>query len=391
MGSLDLGALNNLYDETQYFWFESSAQPWGAGAHVTLYPQSEFTTSTHANYLKGQNILINTDGISIRNGLLPMMTLDNDSLDFNVVDTTNGTYTNVASFGETIRIGQQGQSRLELSNSQFDFTFDDRYDAFHIQRTNMTSVFLYDYNAHLFTNSDLEDWVENPIVFTNSSVALANTNYNYSRTITVYCNFALMPYVVTFTAGVTSTVTLGNVTLTYTYISPTQCSFTLGGNVDLSEDYYIYKISYPLVGYGADVDIIGSVAISGYCTINGSVVLQSVSSGHALVTDADEGEWTWDVLSDGTIICHGELTWWDVTCTTSAGGGYRSGNITATLPSGVFTTIDSCQVTMKGSGGSGYTMALRSLCTPTTFTQMFWNTTSVVKDKVTVDVLIIGT
>ena len=72
MGSLDLGALNNLYDETQYFWFESSAQPWGAGAHVTLYPQSEFTTSTHANYLKGQNILINTDGISIRNGLLPM-------------------------------------------------------------------------------------------------------------------------------------------------------------------------------------------------------------------------------------------------------------------------------------------------------------------------------
>lgn len=99
IGSLDLSTLNNLYDETQYFWFESSAQPWGAGAHVTLYPQSEFTTSTHANYLKGQNILMNTDGFSIRNGTLPMMTLDNDSLDFNVIDTTNQTYTNVASFG----------------------------------------------------------------------------------------------------------------------------------------------------------------------------------------------------------------------------------------------------------------------------------------------------
>lgn len=117
MGSLDLSALNNLYDETQYFWFESSAQPWGAGAHVTLYPQSEFTTSTHANYLKGQNILINTGGLSIRNGTLPMMTLDNDSLDFNVVDTVNQTYTNVASFGSvstTIGVTDNTQSYLQL-------------------------------------------------------------------------------------------------------------------------------------------------------------------------------------------------------------------------------------------------------------------------------------
>ena len=119
MGSLDLSALNNLYDETQYFWFESSAQPWGAGAHVTLYPQSEFTTSTHANYLKGQNILMNTDGLSIRNGTLPMMTLDNDSLDFNVIDTINQTYTNVASFGsDTIRVGQvaNDSNRTEITS-----------------------------------------------------------------------------------------------------------------------------------------------------------------------------------------------------------------------------------------------------------------------------------
>ena len=119
MGSLDLSALNNLYDETQYFWFESSAQPWGAGAHVTLYPQSEFTTSTHANYLKGQNILINTDGFSLRNGTLPMMTLDNNSLDFNVIDTTNQTYTNVAAFGgDTVRIGKvaNDSNRTEITS-----------------------------------------------------------------------------------------------------------------------------------------------------------------------------------------------------------------------------------------------------------------------------------
>lgn len=116
IGSLDLSTLNNLYDETQYFWFESSAQPWGAGAHVTLYPQSEFTTSTHANYLKGQNILMNTDGLSIRNGTLPMMTLDNDSLDFNVINTTNQTYTNVASFGSvsTIGVTNNTQSYMQL-------------------------------------------------------------------------------------------------------------------------------------------------------------------------------------------------------------------------------------------------------------------------------------
>lgn len=116
IGSLDLSTLNSLYDETQYFWFESSAQPWGAGAHVTLYPQSEFTTSTHANYLKGQNILMNTDGLSIRNGTLPMMTLDNDSLDFNVINTTNQTYTNVASFGSvsTIGVTDNTQSYMQL-------------------------------------------------------------------------------------------------------------------------------------------------------------------------------------------------------------------------------------------------------------------------------------
>ena len=101
IGSMDLASLKNLRDDvTQYFWFESSSSSaWGSGAHVTLYPESQFTNSGHANYLKGQNIIMNTDGFSIRNGVLPMMVLDNDSLDFNAIDTTLGTYTTLASFG----------------------------------------------------------------------------------------------------------------------------------------------------------------------------------------------------------------------------------------------------------------------------------------------------
>lgn len=109
IGSFDLASLKNLRDDvTQYFWFESdSSSAWGSGAHVTLYPESQFTDSTSPNYMKGQNIIMNTDGFSIRNGGLPIMTLDNDSLDFNAVDTSLGTYITMATFGLTgATIGQ---------------------------------------------------------------------------------------------------------------------------------------------------------------------------------------------------------------------------------------------------------------------------------------------
>ena len=71
---------------------------------MTLVPDTSFISNP-----TGQNILMNTDGFSIRNGLLPMMTLDNDSLDFNVVDTTAGTYVATATFTSTgAQIGQSG-------------------------------------------------------------------------------------------------------------------------------------------------------------------------------------------------------------------------------------------------------------------------------------------
>ena len=113
IGSLDLNALSDLYnDSNQYFWFEGDASAtYGAGVHITLSPDTSFIANP-----TGQNILMNTNGISIRNGLLPMMTLDNDSLDFNVINTTTGTYNNVASFGSTaIVIGEEAKANLHLT------------------------------------------------------------------------------------------------------------------------------------------------------------------------------------------------------------------------------------------------------------------------------------
>lgn len=111
IGSLDLNAFSDLYsDSNQYFWFEGNATAtYGAGVHITLSPDTSFIANP-----SGQNILMNTDGISLRNGVLPMMTLDNNSLDFNVINTTAGTYTNVASFGSTTTIGG-ASSRIVLS------------------------------------------------------------------------------------------------------------------------------------------------------------------------------------------------------------------------------------------------------------------------------------
>lgn len=148
IGLLDLNAFSDLYnDANQYFWFEGNASAtYGAGVHVTLSPDTSFIANP-----SGQNILMNTDGISIRNGLLPMMTLDNDSLDFNVINTTAGTYTNVASFSgngaelfidnssvalfsDTVRIGknEDGNAKLLASPNGLDVITNDQAIAFSV-------------------------------------------------------------------------------------------------------------------------------------------------------------------------------------------------------------------------------------------------------------------
>ena len=149
IGSLDLNAFSDLYsDSTQYFWFEGNASAtYGAGVHVTLSPETSFIANP-----SGQNILMNTDGISLRNGLLPMMTLDNDSLDFNMVDTIGGTYTNMATFGSQTRIGRNetGYSRILIDPSSDNV---DLINAFEILTPDDISAFSQKIDTTRTTNN----------------------------------------------------------------------------------------------------------------------------------------------------------------------------------------------------------------------------------------------
>lgn len=137
IGSLDLNAFSDLYsDSNQYFWFEpNSSATYGAGVHITLSPDTSFIANP-----TGQNILMNTDGISLRNGLLPMMVLDNDSLDFNLIDTTSSIYTNMATFGLQTRIGRNetGYSRILIDPSSDNV---DLINAFEILTPDNISAF----------------------------------------------------------------------------------------------------------------------------------------------------------------------------------------------------------------------------------------------------------
>ena len=161
IGSLDLNAFSDLYnDSTQYFWFESnSSATYGAGVHVTLVPDTSFISNPTS-----QNILMNTDGVSLRNGLLPMMTLDNDSLDFNMIDTTSSTYTNIATFGSQTRIGRNetGYSRILIDPSSdnvdlinaFEILTPDDISAFSqkVDTTRTTEATTYTgYNSQLYS------------------------------------------------------------------------------------------------------------------------------------------------------------------------------------------------------------------------------------------------
>ena len=130
-GSIDLSTLNNLHTNlTQHFWFNSDAgAAYGAGVHMTLSSQAEFIANP-----TGQNILMNTDGISIRSGLIPLMVLDNNSLDFNVVtDQTQGTYRNVASFGTSVRIGAQDGYQTVISEGSSSIVSPENVELFSIR------------------------------------------------------------------------------------------------------------------------------------------------------------------------------------------------------------------------------------------------------------------
>lgn len=122
-----------------------------------------------------------------------------------------------------------------------------------------------------------------------------------------------------------------------------------------------------------------------------SKIITTIEDKDYVTATGSDGIWKYRKWSSGRIECWGEKTWTSVDCKTSAGGGYRSADQSQALPTGLFSEIESCQATMKGSGGSGYAMALRTLCTTTTISQMFWNTSNATKSNCTVDYYIIGT
>ena len=156
-GSIDLSTLNNLHTNlTQHFWFNSNAgAAYGTGVHMTLSSQAEFIANP-----TGQNILMNTDGISIRSGLIPLMVLDNDSLDFNVVtDSTQGTYKSVATFGiNGIQIGSADGYKSIMSGGRYSIISDDDIPVFDVQpsaESTSGTIFLWesplDYEAVTIT------------------------------------------------------------------------------------------------------------------------------------------------------------------------------------------------------------------------------------------------
>lgn len=172
-GSIDLNTFKGLRDDvTQYFWFESnSSSAWGSGAHVTLYPESQFTDSTSPNYMKGQNIIMNTDGFSIRNGVLPMMVLDNDSLDFNTIDTINGTYTTVASFGATVRVGAIDNPNIQISGDSMMGLLNNGVESFNFDSDGgILSVYKYNTLLNYFYVDNIPTTEASSLSFTLSDL-----------------------------------------------------------------------------------------------------------------------------------------------------------------------------------------------------------------------------
>lgn len=188
-GSLDLKGMTSAYsDQQQYFWVESSSSAtWGGGAHITNIAESAFKTAAGTwgtdPTAGGYNLLMNTDtanatgSLQLRNGSLPIMNLDNDSLDFNTIDITGGTYRTVASFGETTQIGYDDETKMILSSNSFDMVDINELSISHIGNpTNqlLLDVFFYDSaqtNPNIFVLSETPTTIEqvtiNDVVTTN--------------------------------------------------------------------------------------------------------------------------------------------------------------------------------------------------------------------------------
>lgn len=357
-------ALNASKAVAQYFWFNSTDSGAGAGAglHITTIPQEDFLADP-AN--GGSNLLAQADGLKIRNGL-----------------------TTRAEFGETVMLGDistYGNSHTELTDDSFKIVAKGGSQCFSITADGTTTVQETQSYKYSRPHQDLED---NSVVF-QYDVDMAETLAGEGNEIQIIGqdhDETSQTIIYTITVGnyINTTFTYENATWRIVYRDNfLQIRLTSGnpssGISGVRARTYIKEFRWQKTVTVADL------AIKGNITINGNSLVDYI------VETGSSGIWKWNKYASGKIECWGSKTWSSVACTTSAGGGYRSADVTQALPSGLFTAIDSCQATMKGSGGSGYAMALRTLCTTTTVTQMFWNTSSATKTNLVVDYYIIGT
>ena len=274
IGSLDLNALSDLYnDSNQYFWFEGDASAtYGAGVHITLSPDTSFIANP-----TGQNILMNTDGISIRNGLLPMMTLDNESLDFNVINTTTGTYNNVASFGSTaIVIGEEAKANMHLTFNSLSMVDKDGAKFFEVgDARNVDGI---DTKRHIDT-----------VTVNSAGSATITVESNISSIVSVYVNFVELSSSNYSFSG--KTVTINNLTpnsertIEITYTTTDSAGYlTLGkrdssgntGNYSVAEGYNVISSGYCSHAEGNDATASGY-----YSHAEGNNTTASGESSHA--------------------------------------------------------------------------------------------------------------
>lgn len=107
-------------------WSNSSSYIQLNGTGMELFNSSgisiaQYGASTRIGRSNEKNIFISSENVQIRNGSLPIMNLDNDSLDFNVIDTIDNTYTTVATFGESTQIGKIDLTHVIVDDDSIEF------------------------------------------------------------------------------------------------------------------------------------------------------------------------------------------------------------------------------------------------------------------------------
>lgn len=93
-------------DTAQYFWFKSTGSD--TGAHISQQKQANFEANP-----SGGNLLANSDGVAVRDGLTELATFSAEGVDINQRGES------VAHYGSTSRVGKQSESHVITSPTQF--------------------------------------------------------------------------------------------------------------------------------------------------------------------------------------------------------------------------------------------------------------------------------